>query len=46
MNKEDEKKITQGLMESLNKEKEEGEKNIDFELRVVKDAAKILSIEL
>jgi len=46
MKKEEEKKITELLMDVLNKEKEEGEKNADFELRVIKDAAKVLGIEL
>ena len=46
MTEEQEKKLTESLMESLNKEKEEGEKNADFELRVVKDAEKVLEIEL
>lgn len=46
MKEEDEQRITEELMKALNKEKEEGEKNADFELRVIKDAQKVLGIEL
>ncbi|MBL7100488.1 MAG: DNA repair exonuclease [Nanoarchaeota archaeon] len=46
MNKEEEQKVTKELMESLDKEKEEGEKNADFELRVVKDAVELLKVKL
>lgn len=46
MSKEEEQRITEALMAALDKEKEEGEKNYDFELRVVKDAVKALGIEL
>ncbi len=45
MKKEEEQKITKALMEALNKEKEEGEKIADFDLRVLKDAMKVLGIE-
>lgn len=46
MDKEEEQKITKSLMEFLNKEKEEGEKNADFEARIKKDVMKILEIEM
>ena len=46
MKKEEELRITEALMEALNKEKEEGEKNADFEIRVLKDAVEVLEIEL
>ncbi len=46
MKKEEELRITEMLIEALNKEKEEGEKNADFETRILKDAAKVLEIEL
>lgn len=46
MKKEDELRITEALMDALNKEKEEGEKNADFELRIIKDATKVLGIEI
>ena len=46
MKKEDEQRITDALMEALNKEKEEGERNADFESRIIKDAVKVLGIKL
>lgn len=46
MKKEEEQKLTESLIDALNKEKEEGEKNADFELRVIKDSAKVLGIEV
>ena len=45
LNKEETAKIIDQLMQSLNKEKFEGEKNFDFEERVVKDIMKVLEIE-
>ncbi|MBM3200391.1 DNA repair exonuclease [Candidatus Woesearchaeota archaeon] len=45
MNAEDEAKITEALINALNQEKEEGEKNADFELRVLVDSIKVLNLE-
>ena len=33
-------------MNALNKEKDEGERNLDFEDRIIKDIKKLLEIEL
>jgi len=42
---EDEEKVTHDLIQALNQEKEEGEKNIDFETRIIKDVLKKLKLE-
>lgn len=44
--KEKERQFTNDLIETLDKEKEEGEKNQDFENRLIKDLNKLLKIEL
>ena len=36
--------LTNQLMTTLNKEKIEGEKNIDFETRIIKDAIEIFNL--
>lgn len=41
---EDEKEIVHLLINSLNKEKMEGEKNIDFQNRVLKDVLKVINV--
>jgi len=41
----DEKKVIKELMEVLEKGKEEGEKNLDFEGRIFKDVMKVFEIE-
>lgn len=38
--------IIKGLMNGLDKEKEEGERNIDFEDRIIKDIIKILEMDI
>ncbi|MBL7051865.1 MAG: metallophosphoesterase [Nanoarchaeota archaeon] len=43
---ENEIEFTKQLMNSLNKDKEEGEKVLDFEKRVIVDAEKVLNIEI
>jgi exonuclease SbcD len=45
MPKEQEEKLIINLMAALNKEKEEGEKNFDFESRVIKDVLKVFALE-
>jgi len=41
----DEEALIKNLMESLSKEKDEGEKNADFETRLLKDAIKTIKLE-
>lgn len=41
----DDPKLVKGLIAVLDKEKQEGEKNLDFELRVIKDSLNILNLE-
>ncbi len=41
----DSPEFVKGLIEALDREKLEGEKNLDFELRVIKDSFKILNLE-
>ncbi len=41
-----EQQLIEALMNALNKEKGEGEKNADFEQRVIKDSINILGIEI
>lgn len=43
--KEQERKLVQNLMVIFNKEKDGGERNVDFEGRIVKDTSKMLNIE-
>ncbi|MFH1211178.1 MAG: DNA repair exonuclease [archaeon] len=45
MSKEQEQKLVVNLIHALNKEKEEGEKNFDFESRVLKDVVKVFALE-
>ncbi len=45
MGKNQELSLVQNLMVILNKEKNEGERNIDFEARITKDAVKLFNIE-
>ncbi|MEM4245570.1 MAG: metallophosphoesterase [Candidatus Nanoarchaeia archaeon] len=41
----EEEKLVVNLLHALNKEKEEGEKNFDFESRVVRDVLKVFALE-
>ncbi len=43
---ENQEKLTEQLMQVLDKEKAEGEKNADFEKRIVSEAAKVLNLRL
>ncbi|MFH1331713.1 MAG: metallophosphoesterase [archaeon] len=45
MPKEEEEKLVVSLVHALSKEKEEGEKNFDFESRIVKDVMKVFNLE-
>lgn len=44
--KEEERKFTDDLINVLDKEKEDGEKNSDFEARLVKDMERVLGVKL
>ena len=45
MNKEEEEKLVVSLIHALNSEKEEGERNFDFESRIIKDSLKVFNLE-
>lgn len=45
MPKDQEEKLVLSLVNALNKEKEEGEKNLDFESRIFRDVLKVFALE-